>query len=73
MDIDVNIVQNCLFRLFKRGIRWVWFCNALQFVLKVYLFTVPESIKQQYNDNIRWIKMAGQHKMVISDIISIIF
>jgi len=26
---------------------------------------VTESVKQQYNDNIRWIKEAGKHKMVV--------
>ena len=26
---------------------------------------MPESIKQQYNDNIRWIKEAGKHNMVV--------
>ena len=28
------------------------------------LFSVRENVKQQYNDNIRWIKEASKHKMV---------
>ena len=37
--------------------------NKIQLTLW-YSVVVPEKVKQQYSDNIRWIKEAGKHKMV---------
>uniref|UniRef100_A0A669F3P5 Urocanate hydratase 1 n=1 Tax=Oreochromis niloticus TaxID=8128 RepID=A0A669F3P5_ORENI len=39
--------------------------NIAATVLEEMSANVPERVKQQYNDNIRWIREAGKHKMVV--------
>lgn len=40
--------------------------NIAATVLEEMSANVPDRVKQQYNDNIRWIREAGKHKMVSS-------
>ncbi|KAF6732959.1 Urocanate hydratase [Oryzias melastigma] len=39
--------------------------NSLLRILEKISANVSDRIKQQYNDNIRWIREAGKHKMVV--------